>query len=134
MQFETEEGSPTTIPTQPKVERDLHASVTPRKNLEGGQLVTVEWRGYTPGKAISVLECNPSNRDLTNSVGCDYTKAALLHPNPTGEGSLQLEIVEGVVGDGVCDAEHPGCFILVNNESSRDTENSVFVKISFAKN
>jgi fermentation-respiration switch protein FrsA (DUF1100 family) len=133
MLFEEEEGSTTTIPTQPKVKRDLQATVTPRKNLTGGQIVTVEWSGYTPGKAISVLECNPSNRDLTNSVGCDYTKAALLHPNPTGEGSLQLEIVEGVVGDGTCDAKHPGCFILVNNESSTDPESSVFVDIKFAK-
>jgi dienelactone hydrolase len=133
MIFDEDAGSTTTIPTQPKVKRDLKATVTPRKNLTGGQIVTVEWSGYTPGKAISVLECNPSNRDLSNSVGCDYTKAALLHPNPTGEGSLQLEIVEGVVGDGTCDAKHPGCFILVNNESSTDPENSVFVNITFAR-
>ena len=31
------------------------------------------------------------------------------------------------------DAQHPGCFVLVNNESSTDPKNSVFVKISFAK-
>ncbi len=133
MTFVAEEGSTTTIPTQPEVEHDLKASVTPHKNLEGGQLVTVEWSGYTPGKAVSILQCNPSNRDLTNGAGCDYTKAALLHDNPTGEGTLQLEIIEGQVGDGVCDADHKGCFILINNESSSDPKDSVFVTITFVK-
>ena len=133
MNFVAEKGSTTTIRTQPEVVRNLKATVTPHKNLEGGQLVTVDWSGYTPGAAISILECNPSNRDLANSPGCDYTKAALLHDNPTGEGSLQLEIIEGQVGDGICDAEHKGCFILINNESSSDPKDAVFVTITFAK-
>jgi len=133
MQFDEQEGSTTTIPTQPRVARHLKATVSPKKNLSGGQLVTVDWSGYTPGKAINILQCTASNRDMTNSAGCDYTKAALLHPNPTGEGSLQLEIVEGTVGDGICDAQHQGCFILVNNESSTDPRDSVFLDITFAK-
>ncbi|MSO79415.1 MAG: hypothetical protein EXQ79_07380 [Acidimicrobiia bacterium] len=68
-----------------------------------------------------------------NGAGCDYTKAALLHANPTGDGTLQLEIVEGQVGDGICDAKHKGCFILIDNESSSDPNDAVFITITFAK-
>jgi hypothetical protein len=132
MKFVAKKGATEMIPTTTTLARHLEASVSPHTNLTGGQMVDVTWSGYTPGKAISILECNPSDRNLTNGGGCDYSKAALLHPNPTGEGSLQLEIVEGQVGDGVCDATHPGCFILINNESSTDPKNSVFVDITFA--
>jgi hypothetical protein len=105
--------------------------VTPSKNLHGGQMVTVAWSGYTPGKVVNILECNGSDRDLSNSGGCDYSKAAILHPDPNGAGSLQLEIVEGTVGDGTCDATHRGCFIIVNNASSTDPKDSVPVDITF---
>lgn len=133
MRFVGKRGARTTIPTTPVVARDLKASVTPSKQLTDGQPVTVTWSGYTPGKAVSILQCNPSNRDLSNSAGCDYANAKLLQPNPTGEGTVTMTVVTGPVGDGTCDAEHPGCFILVNNESSTDPSNSVFLPISFAR-
>ena len=82
-----------------------------------GQLVTVTWSGYSPGKVINILECNGGDRALTNGAACDYPHAYLLKPNPTGAGSTQrLPIVVGQVGDGICDAKHPGCFIIVNHE------------------
>jgi hypothetical protein len=46
---------------------------------------------------------------------------------------VELEIIEGAVGDGTCDAEHPGCFIVVNNASSSDPRDSVVVPISFGR-
>jgi hypothetical protein len=131
MKFVTAKGATTTVPTVKTPELHLKASVTPRKNLQGGQMVTVAWSGYTPGKVVNILECNGSDRDLSNSGGCDYSKAAILHPDPTGGGSLQLEIVEGAVGDGTCDATHRGCFIIVNNASSTDPKDSVPVDITF---
>ena len=88
--------------------------------------------GDTPGKVVNVLQCNGGDRDLSKSNECDYAKAALLHPDPTGEGSLQLEMVEGPVGTSACDATHPGCFIIVNDASSTDPKDSVQVDISFA--
>ncbi len=133
MKFVTKQGSTETVPTLPRAELDLQASVTPRKGLQGGQVVTVQWSGYEPGKVVNILQCNPSSRQLTNSAGCDYTKAKLLLSNPTGEGSVQLEIVEGPVGDGICDAQHPGCIVVVNGASSSDPRNSRFIEISFAK-
>lgn len=133
MQYVDEKGSTTTIPTLPKEKLKLEASVTPNKNLSGGDIVTVSWSGYSAGKVVNILQCNASDRDLGNSGACDYAKAVLLHANPTGDGSTQLEIVEGPVGDGVCDAKHQGCFIVVNNASSTDPKDSVIVDITFRK-
>lgn len=132
MKFVATEGSTATVPTVKPTELHLKARVTPRKNLRGGQMVTVAWSGYTPGKVVNILQCNGANRDLSKSSECDYSKAALLHPDPTGAGSVQLEIIEGPIGTGVCDATHPGCFIIVNNASSTDPKDSVRVDIGFA--
>lgn len=133
MQYVDEKGSTTTIPTLPKEKLQLEASVTPNRKLSGGDVVTVSWSGYSAGKVVNILQCNGSNRDLGNSGACDYAKAVLLHANPTGDGSAQLEIVEGPVGDGICDAQHQGCFIVVNNASSTDPKDSVIVDIMFRK-
>lgn len=133
MTFVAAPGSTTTVPTQPRVVRNLRASVTPAKQLTNGQQVTVTWKGYTPGQAVSVLQCNGGNRDLSDSAACDYANAKLLQPNPTGDGSVTMTVITGTVGDGQCDAAHPGCFIVVNNESSSDPSNSVLLDISFAK-
>lgn len=133
MKFATERGSAVTVPTVKPIQLHLKAKVTPHEKLRGGQVVTVSWSGYTPGKVVNVLQCNGGDRDLSKSNECDYSKAALLHPDPAGEGSLQLEIIEGPIGTGVCDADHPGCFVIVNNASSTDPKDSVRVDISFAR-
>jgi dienelactone hydrolase len=133
MKFVAAKGSTATVPTITTPTVHLKATVTPRKNLHGGQMVTVAWSGYTPGKVVNVLQCNGSNRDMSKSNECDYSKAAILHPDPTGEGSLQLEVVEGPIGTGACDATHQGCFIVVNNASSTDLKDSVQVDITFAR-
>lgn len=133
MKFVTAKGSTVTIPTTTTPKLHLKASVSPHKDLNGGQMVTVKWSGYTPGKVVNVLQCNGANRDLSKSNECDYSKAKLLQPDPTGEGSLQLEIVEGPIGTSSCDADHQGCFIIVNNASSTDPKDSVRVDISFAR-
>ena len=133
MTFVAEPGATQTIATLPRVVRNLEARVSPAKRLHDGDEVTVTWKGYTPGKAVSILQCNPSSRDLSNGAGCDYANAKLLQPNPTGEGSVTMTVVAGPVGDGICDADHPGCVIIVNNESSSDPTNSVILDISFAR-
>jgi fermentation-respiration switch protein FrsA (DUF1100 family) len=133
MKFVTQKGASVTVPTITTPKLNLKARVTPRKNLDGGQMVTVSWSGYTPGKVVNILQCNGLNRDQSKSNECDYAKAKLLYPDPTGEGSVQLEIVEGPIGTGFCDADHPGCFIIVNNASSTDPKDSLRIDISFAK-
>ena len=133
MQFDSQAGSTTTIPTVPRPVQNLKATVTPNKNLAGGQVVTVKWSGYTPGKVVNILQCNATDRDLSRSTACDFANAKLLQPDPTGEGEAQLTIVEGTVGDGVCDAKHQRCFVVVNNASSSDPRDSVIADITFAK-
>ena len=132
MTFVAERGANITLPTVPREQLNLKASVTPRKSLVGGQVVTVTWSGYSKGKVVNILQCNGNNRRLRNPAACDFSKAKLLQANPTGEGEVQLEIIEGKVGDGTCDAEHPGCFVVVNNASSSDPKDSVVITISFA--
>jgi fermentation-respiration switch protein FrsA (DUF1100 family) len=133
MFFVPKPGATATVPVPSAPPLHLKAEVTPDSNLRNGQTVTVTWSGYTPGKAITILQCTPANRRLTNSAACDFTHAQLLKPNPTGAGSLPLQIVEGKVGTGTCDADHPGCFILVDNASSSDPAKNVFLPITFAK-
>lgn len=132
MQVAAKEGSTTTIPTLARPVLHLRASATPTKNLKGGQTVTVTWSGYSAGKVINILQCSGGDKDLTNSAACDFTKAYLLQPDPSGAGSTGLEIVEGAVGTGTCDAEHQGCFIVVNNASATDRASSRVIPITFA--
>lgn len=131
LHYVAQPGSTETIPTVPAPTLHLKASVTPSTGLAGGQHVMVMWSGYTAGKVVNILECAGSNENLGDSAACNYTKAALLHPDPTGSGSVQLEIVEGPVGSGTCDATHQGCFIVVNNASSPDPASSVKLPIAF---
>ena len=67
-----------------------------------------------------------------NSSGCDFGNARILHPDPTGSGSLTLQVVEGTVGDGTFDAAHSGCSVVVNNSSSTDPSETRVLPISFA--
>jgi dienelactone hydrolase len=131
MRFDATVGSTATIPTPAAPKLNLRATASQTTDLVNGQQVTITWSGYTAGKVVNILECNSSDRDLSNSAGCDYQHGALLHPDPTGSGSLQMQIVAGKVGNGVCDAAHPGCFILVNNASATDVASNVFIPISF---
>jgi hypothetical protein len=60
------------------------------------------------------------------------SRSEVIEQDPTRAGSGQPEIVEGPIGTGVCDATHPGCFIIVNNASATDPKDSVRIDISFA--
>jgi predicted dienelactone hydrolase len=131
MRFDATVGSTATIPTPAAPKLNLRATASQTTDLVNGQKITITWSGYTAGKVINILQCNASDRDLSNSAGCDYQHAALLHPDPTGSGSVELQIIAGRVGNGVCDAAHPGCFLLVNNASSTDPASNVFIPISF---
>ncbi len=117
------------VPAAPVVH--LHASVTPDTGLGAGQTVTVRWSGYTAGKVVNVLECSQIDIATANSSGCDFSTGKILHPDPTGSGSLTMQIVEGSVGNGSCDASH-ACSIIVNNSSSTDPSQTQVLPISFA--
>ena len=105
-----------TTPTQPA--RALDATVSPDTGLTNGQTVTVSWTGFTPGKTINIVQC--SNRTPGDASACDLEHGKILQPDPTGSGSLAMEIVTGPVGSGVCDATTPNCQIVFNDGGSLD--------------
>ncbi len=129
--FDATAGSKTTIPTSPtSAPRSLQATATPHDGLVDGQSVTVTWSGYTPGKTVNVVQC--SERVGTDATACDLKHGAILHPDPTGSGSVAITVVTGAVGTGVCDAAHSQCVIVVNDGGSLEPTASVRVPISFA--
>jgi dienelactone hydrolase len=107
----------------------LQATITPTTGLTGGQAVSVTWDGYTPGQSINILECSKS--PPTQATDCDLHQAVILHPDPTGTGTLPFTVTTGTVGSGVCDATHPGCVIVINQGGSLAPAASVIVPISF---
>jgi dienelactone hydrolase len=109
----------------------LHATVTPTSGLSDGQAVTVSWSGYAPGQSVNVLEC--SHNPPSAAGDCDLTGAVLLHPDPTGSGTVSLVVHTGAVGSsgGTCDATH-SCVIAVNQGGSTDAASTVTVGVTFA--
>ncbi len=124
-------GSPAMLPLPAVPVVHLHAAVAPNRGLMNAETVTVRWSGYTAGKVVNILECSHVNLASTDSNGCDFSNAAILHPDPTGHGSVDMRIVVGAVGNGRCDAAH-SCSIVVNNASSTDPSNSRVLPITFA--
>ena len=125
------EGSRSTLPVPKVAAAHLHATVTPDAGLHDGQVVTVHWSGYTAGKVVNILECSTVEISTASSAGCSFAHAAILHPDPTGSGSVALTIGTGAIGNGTCDASH-ACYVVVNNASSTDPAGSKVVTIRFA--
>jgi hypothetical protein len=125
------QGSRATLPVPELPAVHLHASVAPDTGLHDGQGVTVRWSGYTPGKVVNILECSTVEISTASSAGCSFAHAAILHPDPTGSGSVVLDVGTGVIGNGLCDATHR-CYVVVNNASSTNPAGSKVVSIRFA--
>ncbi len=124
-------GSRATLPLPEQAAIHLHAVVTPNTGLHDGQAVTVRWSGYTPGKVVNILECSHVDITTASSAGCSFAHAAILHPDPTGAGSVVLQVGTGAIGNGVCDAAH-SCYVIVNNASSTDAADTKALPIRFA--
>ncbi len=105
------------------------ASVEPSTGLVNGQTVTVSWSGFTDG-TVNIVQC--SKGGLTGSAACDLVTGHILQANPTGEGSMELTIVVGTVGNGTCDAATNDCVIIVNDAGLPDEDASFLLPISFA--
>jgi dienelactone hydrolase len=86
-------GSRATLPLPKQATVHLHAAVTPNTGLRDGQAVTVRWSGYAPGKVVNILECSQVDITTASSAGCSFAHATILHPDPTGAGSVVLHRV-----------------------------------------
>jgi len=122
-------GTDVTLPLPPPVTNRV-AAVEPDSNLVDGQFVTVSWRNFIAGNTINILQC--SSGGLGGNDVCDFGNGFILRPNPTGEGSVQLEIIVGDVGSGRCDAANNDCVIVVNDGASLEEEATLRVPISVA--
>lgn len=128
LRYAATEGTAVTLPLPPPITNRV-AAVSPNTNLTNGQIVTVTWRNFIAGRVVNIVQCAAGGTG-GNDV-CDFTNAYVLHPNPTGEGSLPFTIVEGAVGSGRCDAQNNDCVVVVN-DSSLVTEDAIIrVPISF---
>ena len=122
-------GSNTVLPLPPPITNRI-ASVEPSQNLVDGQVVTVSWRNYIPDSVVNIVQCSQGGVGA-NEV-CEFSNAFILHANPTGDGSVQMEVLTGDIGSGRCDATTDDCVIVVN-DSSLVTEDAIIrVPISFA--
>jgi dienelactone hydrolase len=125
--FAPKPGSATTASTLPVAKTNRKATVTPSKNLTDGQTITVKWSGYLPGKVVNVVQCASASQ-----TACDIARGKILIPDPTGEGSLELQVFTGPIGDGVCDATHK-CLVAVNDSGLvNDPAATIRITVSFA--
>lgn len=106
------------------------ASAEPTTGLVDGQTVVVTWSGFLPEQTVNILQCSQGANE--GSAACDFTNARILHPNPTGEGSVELAIIVGAVGSGICDATVDDCVIAVNDSGLQDPEATIRIPLSFA--
>ena len=81
MHFVPKRGSTTTIPTVPKPTTNRKASVTPTTNLTDGQMVTVTWSGYIPGKVVNIVQCSRARRRAVTRATSSTARSS--RPTPT---------------------------------------------------
>ena len=108
------EGSRAALPLPKAAALHLHATVSPDSGLRNGQAVTVRWSGYTVGKVVNTKSAPRWRSRRPAQPAAASPTRAILHPDPTGSGSVVLTIGTGTIGNGVCDAAH-SCFVVVND-------------------
>ncbi len=131
MTFVSEDNDDVTVELSESKMLSRSASVEPSTNLRNGQLVRVTWSGFIPGRVVNVVQCSDGGRG--SSASCNLVMGKILQPNPTGSGSLDLEIVVGRVGDGRCDSTAADCVIVVNDASLQDEDANIRIPLTFAR-
>jgi hypothetical protein len=105
------------------------ASVTPNADLSNGDTVTVKW---TDGSGpFNIFQCAQPPSSRTCAVNDGLMNVAL---SPSGEGTAQLTVRAGPIGDnggGACPGPANDCVIVINEAGSEDPGENVLVPISF---
>jgi alpha-beta hydrolase superfamily lysophospholipase len=127
--FTADEGAKLKVERPPRPPNHRVATADDTTDLTNGQTVTVTWKGFDAGKSMNIVQCTGDGKGGTAT--CDLVHGKILQPDPTGEGSLSIEIVVGAVGNGTCDASHP-CTILVNDSGRQDPDAFVYLPITLA--
>lgn len=124
MHWAPDEASNVPVEPLPEPETNRQASLSASDNLVDGQVITVSWSGFLPGKTVNIMQCTG---DVTGgSAACNISGGTLFYPNPTGAGSHEQLIRTGPIGNGVCDSANP-CTVIVNDSGL--TEEDAIVRI-----
>ncbi len=129
LRFSPAGADPDVIPTTTVAGIDRQASVDATTDLADGQVVTVTWSGFTPDGVVNVVQCSAEGEGANF---CDLSAARILIPNPTGSGSVDLEILVGAVGEGTCVSGFDGCVIAVNDSGLTEPEATIYIPLQFA--
>jgi predicted esterase len=117
------------VDTLPEPETNRQAFLSADSDLIDGQVITVSWSGFLPGKIVNVMQCTGEVNG--GSAACNISGGRLFYPDPEGEGSLELVVHTGPIGNGVCDSVNP-CTVLVNDASLTDEAALIRLPITFA--
>jgi len=129
MYWAPDQASNVTVETLPEPETNRQAFLSADSNLTDGQVITVTWSGFLPGKVVNIMQCNGDGTG--GAAACNISGGKILQPDPEGMGSLELVIHTGAIGNGVCDSANP-CVVLVNDASLTDEEAIIRIPIYFA--
>lgn len=130
LRWDSGDGPVDVIPTTTVAGIDRQATADPATDLANGDRVTVTWSGFTPDGTVNVVQC--SGGGTGGSGLCSLTTGQILLPNPTGSGSVEIEIVTGAVGEGTCDVDSDDCVIVVNDSGLTGDEASIELPLEFA--
>ncbi|MCB1696092.1 MAG: hypothetical protein H6987_03525 [Pseudomonadales bacterium] len=124
-----DDASNVIVATLPEPETNRQAFLSADSGLTDGQVITVTWSGFLPGKVVNIMQCNGDGTG--GSAACNISGGKILQPDPEGMGSLDLVIRTGPIGNGVCDSANP-CIVLVNDASLTDEEAMIRIPIYLA--
>jgi dienelactone hydrolase len=130
LKFTAEKGSTETIPTTASPATNRQATAAPTTDLSEGQRVTVTWSGFLPDGTVNVVQC--SQGGTSGAGACDLTTGYLLHPDPTGTGTVELPIIVGAVGNGRCEVGVTDCVIILNDSGLSEPAATIRIPLTFA--
>jgi predicted esterase len=129
MHWASDEASNIPVELLPEPETNRQAFLSATDNLVDGQVITVTWSGFLPGKVVNIMQCTG---DVTGgAAACNISGGTLFLQNPTGMGSHEQVIRTGPIGNGVCDSANP-CTVIVNDAGLTEEEAIVRIPITFA--
>ncbi len=129
LHWAVDEASNVRVEPLPEPETNRQASLSATEQLTDGQVVTVYWSGFLPGKVVNIMQCTG---DITGgAAACNISGGTLFIENPTGVGSHEQVIRTGPIGNGVCDSDNP-CTVIVNDAGLTDEAAIVRIPITLA--
>ena len=109
-------------------------TVTPDTGLTGGEVVSIEASGYTPGIALGINQCadenDPDNGvEATGAADCDLGGIVSVEADADGNVSAEFTINAGPFGEAmhVCDATHDNVISVGELVPDPDAERATVV-------